>query len=59
MEHELKRMTWSERAHWLCSCAAMLKTFLQKSTLLTSDDVMELLTFLSHGEDAQKKPDAD
>ena len=52
-------MTWSERAHWLCSCAAMLKTFLQKSTLLTSDDVMELLTFLSHGEDAQKKPDAD
>ena len=33
----------------------MLEKFLREPTLLTDDDVMELLTFLFHDEDAQKK----
>lgn len=55
LEHELKRLTRSERTHRLCTRAGMLETFLREPTLLTDDDVMELLTFLFHGEAAQKK----
>ena len=55
LKHELKRLTRSERTHRLCTRAGMLETFLQEPTLLTDDDVMELLTFLFHGEAAQKK----
>ena len=33
----------------------MLETFIREPSLLTDDDVMELLTFLFHGEAAQKK----
>ena len=57
LEHELKRLTRSERTHRLCTRAGMLETFLREPTLLTDDDVMELLTFLFHGEAAQKKLD--
>ena len=57
LEHELKRLTQSERTHRLCTCAGMLKTFLRNPTLLTDDDVMELLTFLFHSEAEQKKLD--
>lgn len=56
-EHELKRLTRSERTHRLCTRAGMLETFLREPTLLTDDDVMELLTFIFHGEAAQKKLD--
>jgi hypothetical protein len=35
----------------------MLETFLREPSLLTDEDVMELLTFLFHGEAAQKKLD--
>ena len=35
----------------------MLEKFLREPTLLTDDDVMELLTFLFHGEAAQRKLD--
>ena len=35
----------------------MLEKFLREPTLLTDDDVMELLTFLFHDEAAQKKLD--
>ena len=55
LENELKRLTRSERTHRLCTRAGMLETFLREPTLLTDDDVMELLTFLFHGEAAQKK----
>ena len=55
LQHELKRLTRSERTHRLCTRAGMLETFLKEPTLLTDDDVMELLTFLFHGEAAQKK----
>ncbi len=58
LEHELKRLTRSERTHRLCTRAGMLEKFLREPTLLTDDDVMELLTFLFHGESAQKKLDS-
>ena len=55
LESELKRLTRSERTHRLCTRAGMLEAFLKEPTLLTDDDVMELLTFIFHGEAVQKK----
>ena len=55
LESEIKRLTRSERTHRLCTRAGMLETFLREPTLLTDDDVMELLTFVFHGEAVQKK----
>ena len=55
LESEITRLTRRERTHRLCTRAGMLETFLREPTLLTDDDVMELLTFLFHGESAQKK----
>lgn len=55
LQNKLKRLTRSERTHRLCTRAGMLETFLKEPTLLTNDDVMELLTFLFYGEAAQKK----
>ena len=57
LENELKRLTRSERTHRLCTRAGMLETFLREPTLLTDDDVMELLTFIFHSEAVQKKLD--
>ena len=47
--------TLSERTHRLCTRAGMLETFLREPTILTDDDVMELLTFIFHSEAVQKK----
>ena len=55
LESEIKRLTRSERTHRLCTRAGMLETFLREPTVLTDDDVMELLTFVFHGEAVQKK----
>ena len=55
LESELKQLTRSERTHRLCTRAGMLEKFLREPTLLTDDDVMELLTFIFHGEAVQKK----
>ena len=55
LESEIKRLTQSERTHRLCTRAGMLETFLREPTVLTDDDVMELLTFVFHGEAVQKK----
>ena len=55
LQHELKQLTRSERTHRLCTRAGMLETFLREPTLLTDDDVMELLTFIFHSEAVQKK----
>ena len=55
LESELKRLTRSERTHRLCTRAGMLETFLRDPTILTDDDVMELLTFIFHSEAVQKK----
>lgn len=52
---EIKRLTRSELTHRLCTRAGMLETFLKEPTLLTDDDVMELLTFIFHSETVQKK----
>ena len=57
LESEIKRLTRSERTHRLCTRAGMLETFLKEPTLLTDDDVMELLTFIFHSEAVQKKLD--
>lgn len=53
-EHDLSRLTISKRTHWLCTRGGMLEIFLREPTLLTDEDVMELLRFLFHGEAAQK-----
>ena len=55
LESEIKRLTRSERTHRLCTRAGMLETFLKEQTVLTDDDVMELLTFIFHSEAVQKK----
>lgn len=55
IENEMKRLNRKDRAHRLCTRAGMLEAFLRELTVLTDDDVMELLTFLFHGEAAQKK----
>lgn len=55
LQSELKRLTRGERTHRLCTRAGMLETFLRKPTVLTDDDVMELLTFIFHSKAVQKK----
>ena len=55
LQSELKRLTRSERTHRLCTRAGMLETFLKEPTLLTDEDVMELLTFFFQSEAVQKK----
>lgn len=57
LENESKRLTRSDRTHRLCTRAGMLETFLREPTLLTDDDVMELLTFLFQSDDAKRKLD--
>ena len=55
LQHELKQLTRSERTHRLCTRAGMLDTFLKEPTVLTDEDVMELLTFIFQSEAVQKK----
>ena len=55
LESEIKQLTRSERTHRLCTRAGMLEAFLKEPTVLTDDDVMELLTFIFHSEAVQKK----
>lgn len=55
MQSDLKRLTRSERTHRLCTRAGMLETFLKEPTVLTDEDVMELLTFIFQSEVVQKK----
>ena len=57
LESEIKQLTRSERTHRLCTRAGMLETFLREPTVLTDDDVMELLTFIFHSESVQNKLD--
>lgn len=55
LENEVKRLNRSERTHRLCTRAGMLEAFLREPTVLTDDDVMELLTFIFRNEAVQKK----
>ena len=57
LESEIKRLTRSERTHRLCTRAGMLETFLREPTILTDDDVMEIVTFIFHSEAVQRKRD--
>lgn len=52
---EIQNLTRKERTHRLCTRAGMLEAFLKEPTLLTDDDVMELLQFIFHSEASQKK----
>ena len=55
LEHKLKQLTRSERTHRLCTRAGMLEAFLREPTLLTDDDVMELLTFIFQSKSVHEK----
>ena len=55
LKDQIKQLTRSERTRRLCTRAGMLEAFLREPSLLTDDDVMELLTFLFHGEATQKE----
>lgn len=55
LQSELKRLNRSEHTHRLCMRSAMLEAFLQEPSLLTDEDVMELLAYIFHGEAPQKK----
>ena len=57
LQSELKQLTRSQRTHRLCTRAGMLETFLREPTLLTNDDVLELLTFIFRSEVVQEKLD--
>ena len=57
LQSEMKRLNRSERTHRLCTRAGMLETFLKEPTVLTDDDVMELLTFMFYSEAVQQKLD--
>lgn len=52
LEHELSRLTRAERTHRLCTRGGMLETFLREPLLLTDDDVIEILRYVFHGENA-------
>ena len=58
LKNELKLLTRNERTHRLCTRAGMLETFLREPTLLTDDDVMELLTFIFSTESIQNRLNA-
>ena len=46
LSHEIQCLTRRERTHRLCTRAGMLESFLQEPTILTDDDVMDLLKFM-------------
>ena len=58
LRNELKLLTRNKRTHRLCTRAGMLETFLKEPSLLTDDDVMELLTFIFSEKSVQNKLNA-
>jgi len=54
LQHQLKKLTRSERTHRLCTRGGMLETFLQEPERLTDDDVMELLKGIFRKPDVQE-----
>ena len=55
LERQMSELNRRERVHRLCTRAGMLETFLKEPTVLTDEDVMELLTFIFQSETVQKK----
>ena len=43
LQREMKKLNRAERTHRLCTRAGMLEAFLKEPTLLTDDDVMDIL----------------
>jgi len=54
LQHQLKKLTRSERTHRLCTRGGMLETFLQEPERLTDDDVMALLKVIFRKPDVQE-----
>ena len=54
LQHQLKKLTRSERTHRLCARGGMLETFLQEPERLTDDDVMALLKVIFRKPDVQE-----
>ena len=54
LQHQLKKLTRSERTHRLCTRGGMLESFLQEPQRLTDNDVMTLLTITFHRQDTQE-----
>ena len=54
LQHQLKKLTRSERTHRLCTRGDMLETFLQEPERLTDDDVMALLKVIFRKPDVQE-----
>lgn len=54
LQHQLKKLTRSERTHRLCTRGGMLETFLQEPERLTEDDVMALLKVIFSKPDVQE-----
>ncbi len=57
LARQIANLTRKERTHRLCIRAGMLESFLKEPSLLTDDDVMELLTFVFQSEAVQQKLD--
>ena len=55
LERRMSELNRRESVHRLCTRAGMLETFLKEPTVLTDEDVMELLTFIFQSEAVQKK----
>ncbi len=55
LKNRMSKLTRNERTHRLCTRAGMLESFLKEPTVLTDEDVMELLTFIFQSEAVQKK----
>ena len=54
LQHQLKKLTRSERTHRLCTRDGMLETFLQEPERLADDDVMALLKVIFRKPDVQE-----
>ncbi len=54
LQHQLKKLTRSERTHRLCTRGGMLESFLQEPERLTDDDVMALLKVIFRKPDVQE-----
>ena len=54
LQHQLKKLTRSERTHRLCTRSGMLESFLQEPERLTDDDVMALLKVIFRKPDVQE-----
>ncbi len=48
LEHQMKRLTWKERTHRLCTRGAMLESYLPHPEAVTDGQVSDILKVLFH-----------